>query len=136
MAVKRVVCMIDKDSDREARLFHGTTFDVAQKVLAQKAFELRETYFASTRELAELFATRTSRKHSIVRAPAVIVVVLYESDLKSWQRNKLVATRGFSDGDRPEFRGQTQMVFSAEAVRFLNRDMFSGDLAIEAVQYG
>lgn len=123
-----------EDDGKEETLYHGTTYDVAQKIFAQKKFDLQETYFASTRELAEFFAVRSCGKRAGAHVAAVIRVVLYESDLKIWKQNRLVRSSGFSEGDRPELRGKTQLIFSAEAIRFLNRDMFSGELRIEQVK--
>jgi hypothetical protein len=121
------------DAEREQALDHGTTSDVAQRILAQKAFEVRETYFASTRQLAAFFALRSCAKAKSRHAPAVLKVVLYESDLETWKQNRLVVSKGFSEGDRPDLRGQTQLVFSAEAMRLLNKDMFRDDLVVERV---
>lgn len=122
------------DDEQEETLYHGTTYDVAQKIFAQKAFELRETYFSSTRELAEFFAVRSSAKRKDGHAPAVLKVVLYASDLKTWRQNRLVRSSGFSQSDRADLQGKTQLVFSAEAMRFLNRDMFPGELLIQPVK--
>jgi hypothetical protein len=60
-------------------------------------------------------------------------VVLYRSDLELWKRNRLVRSKGFDVGDQPSLYCKTQLVFSAEAMRFLNRDMFPGDLAVESI---
>ena len=122
------------DDDREETLYHGTTYDVAQKICAQKKFELQGTYFASTRELAEFFAIRSCGKRSGAHLPAILRVVLYESASKTRKRSRLVISTGFSDGDRADLQGKTQLLFSAEAVRFLNRDMFPGDLKVEQVR--
>ncbi|OUM00876.1 hypothetical protein A8M77_19510 [Variovorax sp. JS1663] len=54
----------DEDNERETTLYHGTTLDVAEHILARKQFEARETYFAATRDLACLFAIRSSRKRA------------------------------------------------------------------------
>jgi hypothetical protein len=124
------------DEEKEEALYHGTTYEVAQKVFAQKAFDLRETHFSSTRELAEFFAARSCAKRKDGHAPAVLKVVLYASDLKTWKRNRLVRSSGFSEGDRVDLQGKTQLIFSAEAMRFLNRDMFPSDLLIEHVKRG
>jgi hypothetical protein len=120
------------DEDREETLYHGTTRDVAQEILATRKFQQQETYFASTRALAEFFAKRSSSKRA-GHGPAVVRVVLYRSDLELWKRNRLVRSKGFDEGDQPSLYCKTQLVFSAEAMRFLNRDMFPGDLAVESI---
>ena len=125
--------MTDDEEDREEVLYRGTTYDAAQKVFAQKCFEIRETHFASSRELAEYFAVRSCGKRSGASHPAVIRVVLYESDLRLWKRNKYVRSTDFSEGDRPELRGKTQLIFSAEGMRFLNTYMFPADLRVEQI---
>jgi len=122
------------DEDQEETLYHGTTYDVAQRIFARKAFEARETYFSSTRELAEFFARRSSAKSRAGHGPAVLKIVLYQSDLNAWKQNRLVLSKGFSEGDRPDLRGKTQLVFSAEAIRLLNLNMFADDLLIEPVE--
>jgi hypothetical protein len=122
------------DEDKQETLYHGTTYDVAQRIFAQKAFEARETYFAATRELAAFFARRACAKSKSGHGAAVLKVVLYQSDLKLWKQNRLVLSKGFSEGDRPDLHGKTQLVFSAEAMRFLNRDMFPDDLLVEPVE--
>ena len=121
------------DEDREETLYHGTTRDVAQEILATRKFQQQETYFAPTRALAEFFAKRSNSKRA-GHGPAVVRVVLYHTDLELWKRNRLVTSKGFDEGDQPNLYGKTQLVFSAEAMRFLNRDMFAGDLTVEAVE--
>lgn len=125
--------MADNDAEREEVLYRGATYDEAQRVFAQKCFEVRETHFTSSRELAEYFAVRSCGKQSGARLPAVIRVVLYESDFRLWKRNKYVSSIGFSEGDRPELHGKTQLIFSAQGIRFLNTYMFPADLRIEQI---
>jgi hypothetical protein len=122
-----------EDDEKEEVLYHGTTHDVAQLIFAQKKFELIETYFASTRSLAEHFALRSAARRSHKVPPAVLRIVLYESDLKQWIKSKLVRRCGFDENDHTELYGKTQLIFNGEAVRFLNRFMFPGDLSIEPV---
>ena len=121
-----------ENGEREETIYHGTTYDLAQWVLGCQKFELKETFFASTKELAFLFAERSKRKHPERGIPVVLRVVLYESDLRQWKKNGLVVPRGFDEGDQPQLRGKTQLVFSAEAVRQLNLYMFKNELSIEA----
>jgi hypothetical protein len=108
---------------------------VAQKIFAQRRFEAQITYFSSTRALAEYFAIRSYGKRNTKHSPAVIRITLYESDLKQWRQNRLVDSSGFSEGDRPELHGKTQLIFNAEAIRFLNRDMFHNDMQIEPINH-
>ncbi len=124
---------MDDDDEREEVLYHGTTYDVAQLIFAQKKFALIDTYFASTRSLAEYFAHRSAEKRSHQVPPAVLRVVLYEADLKKWTKNRLVSSAPFDESDQTALFGKTQLVFKGEAMRFLNRDMFPGDLSIEPV---
>lgn len=120
-----------ENGEREETIYHGTTYELAQWVMGQQKFELKETFFASTKELAFLFAERSKRKHPERGIPVVLKVVLYQSDLMLWKKNRLVVPRGFNEGDQPQLRGQTQLVFSAEAVRQLNIYMFTNELSIE-----
>jgi hypothetical protein len=120
------------DEDREDMLYHGTTWEVAQVILATRKFEYRETYFAATRELAEFFARRSSSRRP-GQAPAIVRIALYHADVEVWRKNRLVQSKGFDEGDQPSLTGKTQLIFSAEEMKFLNRDMFSADLAIEPV---
>ena len=121
---------MDED-EREEVMYHGTTYDVAQSICARKTFEQRETHFASTRDLALLFATRSSSKRRLGVTPALVKVVLYESDLKRWIRNGLVRSCGFDEGDQPSLRGKTQLIFGPGAIEHLNRYMFKEDLSVE-----
>lgn len=125
--------MEEEEDEREEVLYHGTTHDVAQLIFAQKKFELAETYFASTRSLAEYFAFRSAKKRSHKVPPVVLRIVLYESDLKQWIKGKLVTSCGFDETDNTALYGKTQLIFNGEAVRLLNRFMFPGDLSIEPV---
>ena len=124
---------MDKE-ERDEVIYHGTTYEIAQLICAQKRFAPRETYFSSTRSLAELFADRACGKRAGAHVPAVVRVVLYESDLKLWKRNNQVRSIPFSEGDRRDLQGKTQLVFSEEAIRFLNRDMFPDELRVEPVK--
>ena len=119
------------DDDRETILFHGTTVEVARNILATRGFEQQSTFFAPTKELAMYFAHRACGRTSNARRPAVVKVPLYEADLDRWTRNRLVDRRGFDEGDRPELRGQTQLIFSAEAVRLLNAHSFTDEWTVE-----
>lgn len=123
-----------EDDERETVLYHGTTYDVAQSILSKRSFEHQTTYFSSTRDLAKYFALRACAKRNKERLPAIIRVSLYEADLQLWRQNKLVGSRGFSEGDKPELQGKTQLVFNSDAVRFLNRDMFPDDMHIEQIE--
>lgn len=127
--------MNEEDDEREEVLYHGTTYDVAQKILAQRRFDAQDTFFASTRALAEYFALRSYAKRNSTHPPVIIRVTLYESDLKRWRQNRLVKSSDFSEGDHPELQGKTQLKFNAEAIRFLNRDMFHSDMHIEPINH-
>lgn len=119
-----------EDDEREEILYHGTTHDVAQRILAQKKFDERETFFASTRELAAIFAQRSKSKRRSDFQPVVIQVALYQSDLDDWLKNKLVQSIGFDAGDHPDLRSKTQLKFKSEGVRLLNKYMFSDALQV------
>lgn len=123
-----------EDDERETVIYHGTTLDVAQVILAVKKFDERKTWFAATRELAIHFARRSRDKQRLPQSPAILKVVLYESDLARYRRNKVVVSTGFDEGDDPHLRGKTQLVFTPDGMRFLNRDMFNSDMAIEVVK--
>jgi len=125
----------DKE-ERETALYHGTTLDVAELIVARKSFDCRETFFASTRELARYFAVHSTGKVRRAQSPAIVRVALYETDLNDWKRNRLVASTSFDEGDATALRGKTQLVFSSEGIRMLNSHMFSGDLAFETLHAG
>lgn len=120
------------EEDKEEVIYHGTTADVAQIILATKRFELRDTYFAQNRELAQYFARRSASRRP-AHNPVLVRIVLYRSDLGLWKRNRLIQSKGFDEADQTQLRGKTQLVFSAEGMKFLNRAMFPDDLAIEPV---
>jgi len=123
---------MDED-DREARLFHGTTYDVANAIVTQQRFDLKETFFTPSRELAAFFAKRTCAKVARGSQPAVVRAVLYASDLRVWKESRLWTSKGFDEGDQPMLRGKVQMVFTAEGVRLLNKYMFPSELVVERV---
>lgn len=123
-----------ENEDREENLFHGTTLEVAQRISAIKQFELRETYFASTQELANYFAVRSCGKRSEGKTPAVVKVSLYASDIKQWKVSRLITSKGFDGDDRPELKGKTQLVFSPAAMRLLNVYMFKDELSVDVVK--
>lgn len=128
------MAQFQEDDDRETSLYHGTTLDAAQAIVAQRKFDSRDTtFFSATREIAEFFAVRSSKKHSRNQAPAIVRVALYESDLKNWRRNKWVQSKGFDDGDAPALHGKTQLLFSAEGIRMLNTYMFPDGIAFEVL---
>ena len=129
------MAQIQEDDDRETALYHGTTLDAAQLIVAQRKFESRgPTFFSSTREVAEFFAVRSSEKRSRSQAPAVVRVVLYESDLKDWEKGRHVVSKGFDDGDAAALYGKTQISFSAEGIRLLNTYMFGDAISLEVLQ--
>lgn len=119
------------DDEKQQVLYHGTTLDVAQTILAQRSFECRPTYFAINRNLAVLFANRSSAKRSHAVAPAIVRVSMYASDFQQLRRGGRAQFRGFDEGDRPELRGQTQIILDSEGIRLLNRDMFADEMTIE-----
>lgn len=119
--------------DREEVIYHGTTWEIAQYIEGKGEFEQREgeTFFAARRELAEFFARRTCAKHP-GGTPAIIKITVYAEDLARWKKNRMLISRGFDEGDRPDLRGHTQLAFKAEGIRFLNRDML--DWSIEQLE--
>lgn len=123
-----------EEEEREEVLYHGTTLDVAQKILSKKAFEARETYFSSTKELALYFAQRSSLKQSENHKPAILRLALYSSDLQNWIRNKQVKSSGFDESDKTELYGKTQLIFSAEGIRFLNTYSFKDEWRLEPIK--
>ncbi|MEO8545177.1 MAG: hypothetical protein ABI434_16445 [Burkholderiaceae bacterium] len=126
--------MSTDDDERETAIYHGTTLEIAQAIFGVKKFDERKTWFAATRDLAIHFAKRTRAKQRVAQSPAIVKVVLYESDLVLYKRNKVVASTGFDEDDDPLLRGKTQLVFSSDAIRFLNRDMFTNELSVEVIK--
>jgi hypothetical protein len=124
----------EDDEPRHEAVYHGTTDGIAHLLAAQKHFDLRQTWFAATEELAAYFAVRTWKKGGGSGKPVVLKVPLYESDLKEWRLAKHVVAIPFSDGDKSELHGKTQLVFSHEGVRLLNRYMFSTSLEILTIK--
>ncbi|HTU68379.1 MAG TPA: hypothetical protein VMF52_20720 [Steroidobacteraceae bacterium] len=125
--------MPDIDDERETFIFHGTTLDVAERIVAQQQFELRETYFAETRELAKYFAIRSLGRRRHQHRPAIIRVTLYESDLRELRGARLVSSEGFGAHDAPELRAKTQLIFTPDGMHHLNVRMFKDELAFEFV---
>ena len=107
--------------EREEVIYHGTTLGIAQQIGALDQFDERETYFAATRDLAEFFARRSSTKSKTAQSPAIIRVTIYADDLRNLKQNKLLINKGFDEGDNPQLRGKSQLVFNSEGIRFLNR---------------
>lgn len=118
---------------RETYIYHGTTLPVAELIVAQKKFDQRQTFFSATRQLAQEFAARTCNKQRHEQSPALVKVALYESDLEDWRKCRLVSRKPFSEGDQAQFRGLTQLVFTAEGMRLLNTHMFTDELAVETI---
>lgn len=125
--------MANEESEREEILYHGTTQRVAESILKSQSFNEQETFFASLKDLADYFAKRSDSKNPDQGGPAVVKVVLYESDMKLWVKNKVVKKKGFDEGDAPELKDKTQLIFSAQAMEYLNRDMFKDELKILGV---
>ena len=119
-----------EDEDRVEVLYHGTTLDVAQRILAERQFDLRDTFFAQTRELAEYFALRSRQNVSTSSRPAVIAVPVYLSDLRDWRRGRLVHSKGFDDTDAPDLRGKVQLKFTPSGMRLLNAHSFGDEWRI------
>ena len=123
--------MQEEPDEREDAIYHGTTLEVANRIVADKKFSEKETFFAATRDLAFYFADRSCGKKTGPGVPALIHVGLYASDLKEWTRNRLVASEGFDKDDAVGLRGKTQLIFSAEAVRLLNVYSFKDTWRVE-----
>ena len=115
------------DEERVEVLYHGTTLDVAQKILAEQRFDLRDTFFAETRELAQLFALRSRQRARTASRPAIIAVPVYLSDILDWKKGRLVHSKPFDDTDVPELRGKVQLKFTAGGMRFLNAHSFADE---------
>lgn len=119
------------DDDEEDIIYHGTTLQIANEMLASRRLGERETYFARTRDLAFHFADRTCAKQARAGVPAILQIGLYRSDLKNWTLSRLVRSKGFDEGDAGELRGKTQLIFSAEGIRLLNTYSFKDSWQVE-----
>jgi hypothetical protein len=74
------MAIASEPSEEEDAIIHGTTLEAANAIFAQRKFAERETWFASTPDLATYFALRTCQKGAGGQ-PAVIKVPVYRSDL-------------------------------------------------------
>ena len=117
--------------ERETKLYHGTVSEVASTILDSGDFNLQQTYFAGTRDLAEFFAKRTNGKRKFVDTPVVISVSIYESVLKTMVNNGYVTISGFDVGDHPALQGKIQYIFNYEAMKILNREMLDEPILID-----
>jgi hypothetical protein len=119
-----------EDDEEEDVIYHGTTLEVANKIVAAKMLEQRESWFSSTKELAFYFADRACKKRGS-GVPAILRIVLYRSDLKDWIKGRLVSSIPFDETDAAGLRGKMQLVFSGDAIRLLNTHSFKDTWHVE-----
>jgi hypothetical protein len=111
---------------RQAQLFHGTTASRARLIEETQKFERRTTYFAlgaSNRDLAEIFAARSSSRFPPEGGPAVLAVDMPEEAIQRLRRLGLIRAGPFDPEDRPELRLRTQWILEPGGVDILNREL-------------
>ncbi len=114
----------DDNDERIVTLIHGDTRRGAQEIVDEKKGFQGITSFVlgrADRELAVGFAHRKSRKYPKQGGPELVVIQIYESDLKRFQRMGLIRKRPFDANDDPELRGKIQYILGSPATKPFNR---------------